>query len=322
MGHNTAPNILFITASRIGDAVLSTGLLDDIAQKYPATRVTIACGPLAVSLFEGYPNLARIIPLQKQKHHKHWLALWRQVVGTRWDIVVDLRNSAVSRLIRTNKRYVFGQHIDKAAHKVRQNAAVMGLRDAPSPKLWFSETQMAVAQALIKDHDPILAVGPTANWKAKTWPVERFMDVVHWMTSTDGPMTGASVAVFSAPGEEEDARKLYDTIPENRRIDAIARYDPGTAAAIISQCQFYIGNDSGLMHCAAAAGVKTLGLFGPSYPHIYGPWGDHAAYVSTPETFDELINYPGYTPATAPCLMESLTVSRAIEAVKALHKKT
>ena len=61
------------------------------------------------------------------------------------------------------------------------------------------------------------------------------------------------------------------------------------------------------MHCAAAAGVPTLGLFGPSYPHIYGPWGENTSYVSTPESFDELTSFSGYSPKTCGCLMESLT---------------
>ena len=52
------------------------------------------------------------------------------------------------------------------------------------------------------------------------------------------------------------------------------------------------------MHAAAAAGVPTLGLFGPSYPHLYAPWGEHTGYVCTPQTFDELINFEGYDPKT------------------------
>ena len=62
-------------------------------------------------------------------------------------------------------------------------------------------------------------------------------------------------------------------------------------------------------HIAAAAGVSTLGLFGPSYPHLYAPWGDHAGYVCTPQTFDELIDFEGYDAKTLNhTLMDGLTV--------------
>lgn len=310
--------ILFITSSRIGDAVLSAGLLDYMAQQWPKASVTIACGPLAVSLFEGYPNLERIIPVKKEKHNRHWIKLWKQVVGTKWDIVVDLRNSAVSRLIRARKRYIFGGHIDQKRHKVEQNAAVMKLDFVPAPKLWFTVKQNEAAQKLLPSGGLILGVGPAANWQGKTWPAERFIEIVKFITTANGLMPNARVAVFGAPGEEEACRKVLASVPIDKQIDAIAKGDPGTAAAAIARCDLFIGNDSGLMHCAAASGVPTLGLFGPSYPHLYRPWGGE--YISTPETFDELIDYPGYTPKTAPCLMESLTVDMVKEKLIAIAK--
>lgn len=302
-------NILFITSSRIGDAVLSSGLLNSIEQTYPDAKVTIACGPLAMSLFEGYPLLERIIPMKKEAHNKHWIKLWRQVVGTRWGMVIDLRDSAVSRLVWAEQRFIFGKHIDKGQHKVQQNAAVMRLPDVPAPKLWFSSAQMEKAAGLIPDGGAVLAIGPTANWIGKTWPAERFIEIAEFMTGAGGVMDGARVAVFGAPGEEEAARTVLDAIPEGRRLDLIAKGSPGEAAAALGACDFYIGNDSGLMHCAAAAGVPTLGVFGPSYPHIYAPYGDHAAYVGTPETFDALIDFEGYHPKTLErTLMGSLNV--------------
>lgn len=305
--------ILFITSSRIGDAVLSTGLLDYIAQTCSNASVTIACGPLATSLFEGYPQLERVISVKKEKRNAHWLKLWKQVASTKWDVVIDLRNSAVSRLIWADQRFIFGGHIDGEAHKAVQNAAVMKLKTVPAPKLWFSATQQGKADVLMSGTGNILGVGPTANWIGKTWPTERFIEIIEFMTEPGGVMQGARVAVFAAPGEEADAYKVLGSVPPERQIDGIAKGTPGEAAAAIARCDFYLGNDSGLMHCAAASGVRTLGLFGPSYDHIYAPYGDHCAFIRTPESFDELIDFPGYDPKTLDhTLMESLS----IEAVK------
>ncbi len=301
-------HILFITSSRIGDAVLSSGLLNYMVQNYPKAKITIACGPLAVSLFEGTPQLERIIALNKQKHNGHWVKLWKDVVGTRWDIVVDLRNSAVSRFIRAKKRYIFSKHINKKAHKVMQNAAVMRLSSVPAPKLWFSAAQEEKAKMLIPDGAPVLGIGPTANWAGKTWPAERFNEIIAFMIAAGGKMEGARVAVFAAPGEEEAARQVLASIPQDKALDIIAKTDPGTAAAALARCDFYIGNDSGLMHCAAAAGVPTLGLFGPSYPHIYAPYGATSDYARTPQSFDELIDFDGYSSKTCGSLMETLSV--------------
>ena len=309
-------NVLFITSSRIGDAVLSMGLLDHIGRTYPGARITVACGPLATTLFEGVPGLERIVPLKKRKRNGHWIDLWRIVWPVKWDIVIDLRNSAVSRLIRARKRYIFSSRIDQSRHKVEQNAAVMELDYVPSPVLWPTGVQQERALELVPDGGAVLGVGPSANWPAKTWPVDRFITVVQALRADDGILPGARVAVFAAPGEEDVAYQVLNAMPEEARIDVIAKGDPGTAAAALARCDFYIGNDSGLMHCAAAGGVPTFGLFGPSWPHLYRPWGAHTAYVSTPENFDQLIDFPGYDTKTVGCLMLSLSVDAVLTGVR------
>lgn len=306
--------ILFITSTRIGDAVLSMGILRHIENSYPDAQVTVACGPLVTTFFDGVPFVENVIALKKEKRNGHWIKLWKSVIGTKWDMVIDLRNSAVSRLIFAKERFIFGGHISKDQHKVEQVSEVLKLETPSAPKLWFTDAQMEHARSLIPEGDrKVIGIGPTANWIGKTWPVENFIEVAQWMISAGGPMEGAVVAVFGAPGEEDDAYKLYEALPEDRRLDLIAKGKPAEAAACLSLCDFYIGNDSGLMHCAAAAGVKTVGVFGASYPHIYRPWGEHTSYARTPETFDELIDFEGYDPRT---LDRSLMVTLDVDVVR------
>src|SRR5688500_2914199 len=148
-------HILFITSNRLGDAVLSTGLLNHILKTMPEARVTIACGPLPKTIFEGYPALAEIIPFRKEKYNLHWARLWKRLARRRWDVVIDLRNSAVSRLIPARRRFIYGSHIDRNLHKVEQAARTMRLDDTPSPVLWFTEKQRADAAAIIPEGGPV-----------------------------------------------------------------------------------------------------------------------------------------------------------------------
>ena len=315
MKNKDVQKVLFITSSRIGDAVLSSGLLKFVQDEYPNAKVTICCGPLVVSLFEGVPSLECIIPIKKQRYNKHWYVLWKKIVKTRFDIVIDLRNSIVSRLICARHRYIHGRQIDKSLAKVAQNASVMELDSVPDPKLWFTEKQKKRAMELIPDGGAVLGIGPTSNWIGKTWPEERFIEIVQWLVGEGGLMDGSRVAVFGAPGEESVARRVLSTVPDGRGLDIIAKGTPGEAAACLDLCDFYIGNDSGLMHCAAAVGTPTLGLFGPGYPDIYGPWGARTAIAHTPETVDELIGYEGYNSKECGCLMETLSVEHVKEVI-------
>ena len=310
--------VLFITSTRLGDAVLSTGLLEHLNHTYPEAKVTVACGFLPQTIFEGFPNVERIIPMKKEKRHGHWIKLWKQVVGTKWDLVIDLRDSAVSRLVRAGGRHIFSKHIDKKKHKCQQAAQVMGLASVPSPKLYFTDAQKKFAADLIPEGGAVIGIGPSANWIGKTWPADRFIELVAWLTAEDGIFPNARVAVFAAPGEEDQALPVLNSVPEGRQIDGIAKGNPGEVAAALARCNFYLGNDSGLMHAAAAANVPTVGLFGPSYPHLYAPWGEHTAYAQTPETFDELIDFEGYHPKT---LDRSLMVSLSAEDVKTVITK-
>jgi len=314
--------ILFITATRLGDAVLSTGLLEYMYQTWPEGKVTVACGKLPKSIFEGFPNVERIMPMTKEPWHRHWFKLWGEIAGTKWDMVVDLRNSAVSRMIIAKKRYIFGKQIDKNAHKVEQAAAVTTLSEVPAPKLYFTAEQQVRADQLIEKGGPVLGIGPSANWPGKMWPQENFIELVNWAISPEGIMPGARAAIFAAPGEEAQAYPVLKAVPEKQQIDVIAKTTPGEAGAALAKCDLYIGNDSGLMHTAAACGVPTFGLFGPSWPHLYRPWGDHTDYISTPEDYAQLTAFEGYAPEKQKTsLMTSLKVEDVKEALGQFWQK-
>src|SRR3954470_9657665 len=89
--------ILVITATRIGDAVLSSGLIKRLADEVPNARFTIVAGPDAAPLFAAVPGLDRIITFEKAKTGGHWLRLWQDVRRTRWGLVVDMRGSGLAR---------------------------------------------------------------------------------------------------------------------------------------------------------------------------------------------------------------------------------
>jgi ADP-heptose:LPS heptosyltransferase len=82
----------------------------------------------------------------------------------------------------------------------------------------------------------------------------------------------------------------------------------------------FIGNDTGLMHIAAAAGTPTLGLFGPSPIEKYAPWGQRTAVVRTAEAPETMFG-PGFNHLTTGTLMDSLTVEAAENAARRLWRQ-
>jgi ADP-heptose:LPS heptosyltransferase len=266
--------ILFVTSNSLGDAVLSTGLLDYLVHRYPEARITVACGPVAEGVFRRMPNRERTIVVSKRRYSLHWVLLWAAVVPTVWDLVVDIRASALSWLVPARRRAVM---VKRPGHKTVQLARILGLEDPPLPVAWTVAGDRARAAGLLPEDRPVIGLGPTANWPPKTWPADRFAALFRALAA--GPLPGAVPAVFAGPGNQERAMAapLLAALPG--AIDLCGRLTIPEAAACLARCALYIGNDSGLMHLAAAAGTPTLGLFGPTPVAEYAPAGRCAAAV-------------------------------------------
>jgi heptosyltransferase III len=288
--------ILFVTANRLGDAVLSTGLLDHLIRTWPDARITVACGPVAEGVFQRMPNLERIVVFSKLPFGRHWFPLWGMAVTRWWDLVVDIRGSALSWLIPARRRAIMSP---ATGHKTRQLARVLNLDPPPLPVAWFSAEDAVRVSPLYSSGRPVIVLAPTANWAPKVWPAERFVTLFQRLTATYMPE--AVPAVIAGPGEVEAAmaKPVLQALPD--AIDLVGRLSLPEIAAFLSRSSLFIGNDSGLMHLAAASCAPALGLFGPTNAEEYAPSGRRAAALTG-----------------VAATMDSLSVDAAVEAAARL----
>ncbi|MBS0361688.1 MAG: glycosyltransferase family 9 protein [Proteobacteria bacterium] len=300
--------ILFITSNRIGDAVLSSGLVKRLADEIPNARFTIAAGPVAAPLFEEVPALDRIITVEKARNRAHWFELWREVRGTRWGLVVDLRGSGLSRFVSTKRRAIWRKSSGPPVHKVLEASRVLKIEDDPAPPYIYTSAETeARADELTAGQGPILALAPAANWLGKTWPLERFSRVAMRLLNDGGMMQGGRLMVLGGPEDAKLAKGLRDVVPRHQFINLTEDTDLLTAFACLKRARLFIGNDSGTMHLAAAAGVPTVAVFGPSDERLYGPWGQDTRVARGPRTFEQIHAVdPGFRQAL--CHMMDLPV--------------
>lgn len=313
--------ILFITATRIGDAVLSSGLIRRLADEIPNARFTIVAGPDAAPLFADVPGLDRVIVFEKSRTGSHWFELWRKVRRRKWGLVVDLRGSGLSRFLSTKRRAIHRKPA-QPVHKVIEAARVLRIEDEPAaPHIFTSPDVEAYADELTAGKGPILAFAPAANWIGKTWPVERFSQVaMRLLREPWSPLQGGRLMVLGGPGDERLSRQLRDAAGRNF-IDLAGKADVLTAYACLKRARLFIGNDSGAMHLAAAAGTPTIGLFGPSDERLYAPWGEATRAVRGARSFEEIkAADPGFTQMV--CHMMDLPVDKVVSAARELLKAT
>lgn len=244
--------ILFVGWTRIGDAVMSTVALRHILDTWPDARLTIIAGTLAEQVLRHVPNVERMIVYRKQPWNRHWLGLLRQTMTRRWDLVIDLRDSAVGWLAPSRKTLRFRKGAVPDL-RVRELARLLGLETPPWPTIWLSAEEQAAAARLVPDGGPVIAIAA-------------------------GPLPGARVLIAGGPGEEAFTRPLEQAFGDRALVTA-GRESLLTQAACIARCALYLGNDSGLSHVAAALGVPTLAIFGPTDPRQYAPFGPRATHV-------------------------------------------
>lgn len=302
--------LLFIGSNRIGDAVLSTGALHYAMSLAPRQPVTIACGPLAAPLFRAIPGLKALYSMEKKEKDGHWLWLWGKLYHQRYDVAVDLRGTLLAYLLPVKRRFVHRKS-EVRQHKVDEITELMRAPYPLAPKIVTDDAARAAASAIAPGPEPILALGPGSNFIGKRWAPERFAAVARRMAGSGGPLAGARVVLLGGAEDREIAEEIVlslaaDGVPA---IDAAGKLDLLAGAALLERTTLFIGNDSGLMHIAAAAGAATLGLFGPSDERVFGPYGPRTRALRG-RALEEVMA-AGHMPSITRSLMEDITVDAA-----------
>lgn len=263
--------ILYIAEADVEAAVLSSGALAHLVDAVPHADFTIVGSAASAPLFADTPRLRRLIVLDRTGRWD-WIALWNQVRSTRWGLVVDMRGTRFSERLRRQRRAVRGADLP-GLHAVEQAARILQLDDIPAPRLFFSEETHAAADALIgPDTTPLLAVGPGADWIGKRWPAERFAKVAAPLLAEGGPLAGGRLMIVGEEADRDAAHTIRLAVPRNRVLELQGKLTRLQTAAALSRAALYVGNDSIWTQLAVAAGVPSVGVFGPSDDSLIGPW--------------------------------------------------
>ena len=118
---------------------------------------------------------------------------------------------------------------------------------------------------------PLVALHPGAGWysRARIWPVEGFASVARGLIESHD----ATIVVLGGPDEAEIAARLEELVGNSGRLVNLAtRTNIKETAALIEQCDLFLGNDSGPMHIAATVGTPVVAVFGPSNIAAWGPY--------------------------------------------------
>jgi heptosyltransferase-3 len=128
--------------------------------------------------------------------------------------------------------------------------------------------------------EPFVHVHPASRWRFKCWPAEKNAELIDRFATQ-----GVRTVLTAAPDPEE--LRLIEQIVEKAQsapLNLAGQLTIKELGAVSARARLFVGVDSMPMHVAAAMGVPTVALFGPSGEAEWGPWNTRSSVVSTTHT--------------------------------------
>ena len=270
--------ILVFSFSFIGDAVLSTAVIQPLRKHFPDAHITFLVGPRAFDLLATDPNIDATLVYDNRGEHAGWkgrLRLIRTLRLEKFDLVVNLRDSLMARCIGAEHwgmaRGEGNRHAVTRYLEVLQRQGVDTTNAHPLVALTEAERTAAhnfLAEGGLKSERFLIGIHPGGNWEYKLWDGKNYAEVASILAEK----LDAAILLFAGPNE----RALQAQVAEKMDVPPILVQtdDLRHLAALISACDVYIGNDTGPMHIAAAVGTPVVALFGSTNHIRSGPYGD------------------------------------------------
>jgi ADP-heptose:LPS heptosyltransferase len=132
------------------------------------------------------------------------------------------------------------------------------------------EIPRAQLTARSREHQGAVAViHPFAASAAKAWPAQNFVQVARRLEAS-----GNQIVIVGGAADDFSPFRAFRML----QGAPLAEIKP-----LLAEASFFVGNDSGPAHMAAAFGVPSVVLFAATDPAIWGPWRAPAAVICSPE---------------------------------------
>ncbi len=279
----------------IGDTVMAIPLLKKIRTVFPNARITLVCPPFAVELLKNNPEIDEFVPCDLKLSSKLKVIFFCLTRFFQVGVCVQRSFEAAFMFRLGLVRYIIGYDCDYRAwllnEKIRETEDVLKMhtvayylnilknydvRRRPCMRLHLSRAQKNLARDFLPGKT-LIGINPGAQQgTAKRWIPSRYKALAEKLLAMKGGGRH-HVAVFGSEAEKDICRRVT---PKARSINLAGRTTLTELAAFISKCRLFVTNDTGSMHIAAALGVPTVVIVGPTEPSRTGPWKTRARVVS------------------------------------------
>ena len=286
-------HILVIKLRYIGDVVLTTPVLRVLRTQFPQAKIVCLVNLGTQEVISHNPHVDEVLVLKRGRLREQ-VQFFLDLRSRKFDCVIDLtdgdRSAVLSTISGAPKRIGFNSekrwrgwlYTDcvgsdyGSRHMVEHHAQALrsiGVKDlVGNPEVYVAQEHDQTAQTVIAQ----LGLEPrrwvmihlTARYWFKTWPLERFA-----LLSDRLAEKNLSVVLVGHVQDQEVSEKMQ-ACTNAPVISLVGKTNLLELAALMKYSDLFVGNDTGVMHIAAATGCPVLGLFGPTDPRVWGPRGE------------------------------------------------
>jgi ADP-heptose:LPS heptosyltransferase len=302
------------TPGHLGDVLHAVPMLKALRRGMPGARIVWLVGPWSRELAQRYAGHVDEIRIfgPNLPNYARGRREWRQSAWHQWRLAQELRRIGVDVLIApldAPGRFLANAICprtwagigERRPPRVRPEIATvvqpyekdryeaeawcglvrtLGLA-APDAQLDYAATpaerqaadEFLRAEGVDVAH-PLVLIAPGSGWSGKNWLPERFGEVAAWLAGAQN----AQVAWIGSPAEAA-------LVPPARAGDFrwFGHVPLPVLTAAMARARLFVGNDGGLLHFAAAQGVPTVSIWGPTSPGKWGPQGERHRQIRKTE---------------------------------------
>lgn len=275
--------ILIMELWGIGDVVMMSAILKPLRAAFPQAEICVLSQEYGAEILKENTEVDRFFVFKfpwtafRGKYlfwRWDWWGIFRIITSLhreKFDLILDARgdprNDVLSFLIGFRQRVVWKKsHLP--SHRIDhwgEFLRYLGIQfDSLTPSIQLSEEERAEADKFLDNKfsarpKALVGIHPGAGQKIRCWPMARFQEVAARLIEQK-----IGVLVLAEPDGygSEIARNLSVLHSQG---------DIRQLAALISQMDLLICNDTGVMHIASAVGTPVVAIFGPGAPDFIGP---------------------------------------------------
>jgi ADP-heptose:LPS heptosyltransferase len=272
--------VAVIRLRSLGDCVLTTPALAMLKSARPDLSIGVVAEERFRAVFDGNPAISQILPAAWSSVRQWNPALCVNLHGgtrSQWMIALSgapwragfaNHNTTLAyniKIPRAQKILGVQRTVHTAEHMASAFIALgVPLQDVPRAQLFTAEQPVTARYAVLH---------PFASAPDKQWRAERFCEVARYLD-----LWNIKPVFLAGPKDDAAPFKAHQVVQGSLHV----------AKALLSKATVFVGNDSGPAHVAAAFGVPSVVLFGPSNHAIWGPWQTESEIVVAPDGLKEV----------------------------------